>query len=411
MRHDDSSKRPRVDPAQNPRLAAALSRLSNGIRESISENPSSRPAAAVGLIPPSSSDDEVYVPDNDEIELLDDGPETVQRAGSADFEGEARSAGEEEMVPTSGELELTEGRNALNEAPPPPSLERVPTPSFRQGVIAYGAPLPPDPPPEPVPELLAEGDEVLEPSDSELELVDPARPPESQDGYGGALPDGAPYAEGELDETPLYTPAEPSDEVPADEPAEAAGGSPWAAAAAEKAIDVRALPSSLAPITPAADADKQKASAEPAVGSPGKPGRSWLTIFLALALAASVVTFLLLKFNVVEGPEGRPSADTTPIQVPTSAPAATQAPAVPPPEPTATAAAAPEPVVTADPEPSSVAAEPEASAVPGAGQGAAPGATSTAAAAPGGPVPGKAPTVGTKPSGPSQSGKKPSRIF
>jgi hypothetical protein len=355
---------------------------------------------------PIRPDDDVYVPDNDEIELLDDGPETVQRAGPSDLAMEG-----EEMVPTSGELELMDRRGA--EALPP-SLERVPTPSFRQGVIAYGAPIQPDAPP-------SSGDEVLEPSDSELELFDasPVREPAgfagAPAGFEGAPADfeGAPadYEAADPDATPLFAPdapdalaeldapAEQSDELSADAPIESPGGSPWATAAAEKAIDARALPSSLAPTTPAAEADKPKPAADPAAGSPGKSGRSWLTIFLAIALLASIVTFLLLKFNVVDGPEGRPSADTTPIQVPTSAPAATQAPAVPPPEPA-------EPV--AAPEPS--APEPAAAPPPTGEAPAAPSATPTAT--PGGPALGTGPApTGVKPSGPSQSGKKPSRIF
>lgn len=432
MRHDDSQKRPRVDPAQNPRLAAALNRLSHGIRDAISDTPSSQPISAAGP-PPSRPDDGVYVPNNDEIELLDDGPETAQRVGPSDFDGGPRSF-EEEMIPTSGELELVEGRGAAPEGSPSP--DRVLTPSFRQGVIAYGPPALPEPPP-------LSGDEVLEPSDSELELVDapppnrgnsghfggappPSAPYENQVGgapppsapyenqVGGAALSGAPYEnQGDLEATPHYPPAEPSGEPPADAnaPADSPGASPWATAAADKAIDLRDLPSSLAPIAPAKAPEKPEPAAGAAADSAGRAGRSWLTIFLAIALVASVVTFLLLKFNVVAGPEGRPSADTTPIQVPS--PVATQAPAppvVPPPEPTAVAA--PEPSVSAAPEPS-VAAVPEAPATgaPGADQAAAPSPTSTAAA-PGGPAPGlgQAP-AGVKPSGPSQSGKKPSRIF
>jgi hypothetical protein len=393
MRHNDSSRRPRVDPAENPRLAAALGRLSNGIRDAIAEAPSSQPAA-MGEPIRSSPDDEVYVPDNDEIELLDDGPETVQRAGPSDFANEG-----EEMVPTSGELELMDRRGA--EALPP-SLERVPTPSFRQGVIAYGAPIPPDPPP-------SSGDEVLEPSDSELELFDAAPEPAGFEGAPAGF-EGAPAdfeGTADPDATPLFTPdaldapdAQPG-EHSADAPVESPGGSPWATAAAEKAIDARALPSSLAPMTPAAEADKPKPAADPAAGSPGKSGRSWLTIFLAIALLASVVTFLLLKFNVVDGPEGRPSADTTPIQVPTSGPAATQAPAVPaPPEPVAAPEpSAPEPAAA----PSPTGEAPAAASAPTVTPTATPGA-------PGGLGTGAAPT-GVKPSGPSQSGKKPSRIF
>lgn len=394
MRHDDSSKRPRVDPAQNPRLAAALGRLSQGIRDAIDEAPSAQPAAAGELIR-SAPDDEVYVPNNDEIELLDNDNNTdAEAAQPAEPFDPATEGGfhrfDEEMVPTSSEL--MEALGGAPEALPPPSLDGPPIPSFRQGVIAYGGPLPAEEP------LLASGDEVLEPSDSELELFDAAPPaaPEPADF------EGTPLAETALDATPLDTPAEPSDEPDADAPAEPPGGSPWAVAAAEKAIDVRALPSSLAPIIPAVEAEKAKPAAAPEVGSPGKSGRSWLTIFLALALVASIVTFLLLKFNVVDGPEGRPSADTTPIQVPTSAPAATQAPVVPvvsPPEPAS--AAAPEPSV-AEPlvaEPSPTGEDPAA-------------ASGTAPAASGSPVlgTGQAPT-GVKPSGPSQSGKKPSRIF
>ncbi len=422
MRHDDSQKRPRVDPAQNPRLAAALNRLSHGIRDAISDAPSSQPISAAAP-PPSRPDDGVYVPNNDEIELLDDGPETAQRAGPSDFDGGARSF-EEEMIPTSGELELVEGRGAAPEGSPSP--DRVLTPSFRQGVIAYGPPAPPEPPP-------LSGDEVLEPSDSELELVDAPPPNRGDSGHlGGAPPPSAPYenevggaalsgapyeSQGDLEAAPHHLPAEPSGEPPADANAAAdlPGASPWATAAAEKAIDLRDLPSSLAPIAPAKAPEKPE-PAGAAAESAGRAGRSWLTIFLAIALVASVVTFLLLKFNVVAGPEGRPSADTTPIQVPS--PVATQAPAppvVPPPEPTAVAA--PEPSVADAPEPS-VSAIPEAPATgaPGADQAAAPSPTSTAAA-PGGPAPGgSAPGLGqapagVKPSGPSQSGKKPSRIF
>lgn len=400
MRHDDSSKRPRIDPAQNPRLAAALGRLSQGMGDAVDEAPITRPSRPepTGELIRSTSDDEVYVPDNDELELLDDGAETTQEPGFSEFAlntGGISHPFQGEMIPPSGELDRLDSPGVAPDALPPTSLERTPTPSFRPGVIAYGAPLPPEEP-------ASSGDEVLEPSDSELELIDASRPEEPPPDA-----DGAPAAATDLDATPLYTPAEPSGEpIEPLEPVASPEASPWAAAAAEKAIDVRALPSALAPIAPAADVPKAKPEAEPSEATAGKGGRSWLTIFLAIALVASIVTFLLLKFNVVDGPEGRPSADTTPIQVPTSAPAATLAPAAPV---VPSAEPAPEPAASAASEPSTL----EPSAAPAASdttEAAAAPSGAASSAAPGTPVvgTGKAPV---KPSGPSQSGKKPSRIF
>lgn len=424
MRHDDSSRRPRVDPSQNPRLAAALGRLSQGIRDAIEETPSAR-AAAVSALAPSTND--VYVPDNDEVELLDDdGPDTMQRADASEtieptpFPGPRSYEGE--MIPAGGGLAPMplpgEALDAANEAPPPPSLERAPVQSLRQGVIAYGGALPPEPPPD---------EEVLEPSDSELELVDApvagGAAHEAAADYPSAPPAGAPAYEGasDLDPTPLYDapaapssdlsaepPAEPPAEAPAEPPAAPTGDSPWATAAAAKPIDMRDLPSSHAPIAPDAALEKPKAAANPAAAEPAPAGRSWLTIFLAIALVASVVTFLLLKFNVIAGPEGRPSTDRTPIQVPTSTPAS--------PNPPVTAAAPPEtPTAIAAPEPSDTAAapEPSVSAAPEPPDTAAPGAGAAPTTTPGGQAPGAgtAPTGGIKPGGASQPGKKPSRIF
>jgi hypothetical protein len=376
---------------------------------------------------PLASSDEIYVPDNDEVELLDsDGPDTMQRGQAyAARPANSRRAGlsdsvaddEEEIIPTSGEMDFIDQGVSAHE-PPPPSLERTPTPSFRPGVISYGAPLPPDAPP---------AEEEMIPSDGELELVDANAAPAPSgaaapsdfagEPLAGELVAGEPLDGGALDGELAPISAELQEEpMPLESPEAApAAASPWATAAAEASIDLRDLPSSHAPFASAAPVEQKKADEASTPQEARGGARSWVTLFLVIALVASVVTFLLLSFNIVGAPEGKPSAGGPPIQVPTVGPATPPAPVVPAPPATQepVEVAAPEPSASAAaPEPSAAAPEPPVTAEPAASAPVAAPVTSTPVA----PVQpassaGKPPTTTTKPGGAPPTGKKPSRIF
>ncbi len=339
MRHDDSSNKPRVNPAQNPRLAAVLGNVSLGLDDNPdSRNPHSQPGRVSKAPPlppplppprrtplpaaPAPLPEELYLPDNNEIELLgDDASAGLEQAGMP-----LQPPGpEDEIEPVSGEFQLYEGANSpspLAETPPPPSLE-TPRTSLRPGVIAYGTELPADPAP------LLDNNDNSDNNAIELETIGEVIPSEFNGNSSELNASGL-----DLDE--------------------ASGGSeqsPWSKAAPPILIDKRDLPSSAlaapevpqktqAPATPAESEEKTSAA------------RSFVTLFLGIAVGACLVTFLLLYLGILHGPEGAPSSNSAPI-------------VVPPPVKTADAPPAPA-------EPSAVAAEPSAAPTADEAQSAAP---------------------------------------
>lgn len=362
MRHDESSKRPRVDPAQNPRLAATLSRLAHGSHDLLDPVPG---APSSGLGPPG---DGVYIPDHDDVEMLDPGDDAPAAAQDDD----------EEIIPTSGEVELFD-------AYAPPRSARL--------------------------HAAASGEEEMVASDSDLQLIDPNAvdpPPLGDPGLGDpyADPIGAASAD-------LYSSdgaGSPLDGQAGEASSEEAS-SPWAAEAGAGEIDARDLPSALAPV-----AAPERQPEAPARAAPSSSSHIWIVLFAVIALVASATTFLVLRFSAPKAPEGTSVGAGGPIQVPTSTamappppvstPAEPPVPAAPsvPVEAPATASAAPE-----VPTPAISAVPSSAPAAPVGGVVGAPATNPPATNPPAGAGPSS--PVKAKPGGTPIPTKKPSRIF
>lgn len=404
MRHDDSSNRPRVNPAQNPRLAAALGKVSLGIDESpdsrnASEQAVPKEKARTANLPPfrrtpipmapaspfaeaqapAPLPEELYLPDNNEIELMaeDDAGQAWQTEPLAPL---TPLAGEDEIMPQSGEFELYEtAPSPLAQTPPPPSLER-PHPSLRPGVIAYGTPLPAE---EPAPADL-----------NPIELDAPA----------DLIPS-------EFDGNSIESEASGVDPGDMAEVEEAGEQSPWSKAAPPVLIDKRDLPSALSP-DKAPEPSPPETPAES--GEKGSGTRSFITLFMGIAVGASLVTFLLLYLGILHGPEGPPESNTAPIVVPPSKTAAQPDKAqTPPPTETAAPAETQAPVLesAAPSEPTAPSASASADMPPPSGDEAQKSTEpQTAASTPSEAGVSKAPVVG-KPPGGTTTTKKKTRIF
>lgn len=257
---------------------------------------SNRPAIDAG---PSSGErgaggSDLFVPGDDDIELIDQA--------------------DEEIVPSNSELDLADGGQgndpAYGGAYEPLEPADAGAPLFSSELAA---------------ELAAE--EPLFDSSGEL-IVESSldRPAEGRVSMPPSMPPGQRASSPRIPPPPA---------VPAEE-------SPWAAEG-DAAIDAAALPSAHSPVIA-----ETKPSVKPPPVVPAEPAsaaRSWVTIFLVIALVASSVTFLILRFNVGQTPQEAPGAGK-PIQVPqsgvtTALPVVTAAPPSEPTTPPADTAPAP----------------------------------------------------------------------
>lgn len=265
--------------------------------------------------------------------------------------------------------------------------------------------------------LMSEADEEMTPAEGEFQLFDSSqagsaefadepsggelitepwldKPSEARVGVPSVRP-GSSSAHPALDAAIPRPPPMPS------------GTSPWATEA-EAAIDMSALPSAHAPVVEAPPAPIQAPPPPPAEPSSGS--RSWVTIFLVMALVASSATFLILRFNVGQEPQTPPGTGD-PIRVPTAAATApvVTAPAVTAqPAPTDPSLSAPSASAATDP-PEAESAAPSASAAPSGTPVVVPTVTVGASPEPGS-TSGPATQTSKPPSGPRPT-KKPIRIF